>query len=251
MAATHGGASCRRQLLHPRLVDRLRLPWLAELCPACRSASPAGFCGTCAAAFRTVPDPCPVCALPRGAGGCEKHGQAWRIARTWSAFEYAEPLAHYLQALKFGRNRALGRALGLLVVAGLEGARTSSGDPHGSGGFDVDALVPVPLSPGRLRERGYNQAVEIARPLASALGLPLLLGGVARPVGGRAQSRLGARARQANVADAFRVRRRCAGLALAVVDDVITTGATVNALAAALEGAGAVRVEAVAVARTV
>ncbi|MBN1238529.1 MAG: ComF family protein, partial [Gammaproteobacteria bacterium] len=216
MADSRGRAPRRRLLRFP------------ELCPACRRSSDAGFCDSCAAAFRTLRDPCTVCALPGRRDRCERHDSSWRIGRTWAVYEYAEPLAHYLQALKFSHGRALGRAFGLLVAAALRRERER-------GELDVDALVPVPLSPQRLRERGYNQAVEIARALAAELDLPLALGGVSRPVGGRAQSRLNARDRKANVAHAFRVGRGCDGRRLAIVDDVITTGATVNALAAALE----------------
>jgi ComF family protein len=220
-----------------------RLLSLVEICPACRDASGAGFCGACRAEFRLIDSPCRVCGLPSPGAACPGHASAWQVDRTSAPYEYAEPLDHYLQALKFSRGRALGRALGLLLVDSLRTGRDSD--------LGVDALVPLPLSPRRLRERGYNQAVEIARTLASELRLPLAIAGVSRPVDAEAQSRLGARARKANVADAFRVDARLRGRRLAIVDDVITTGATVNALAAALRAAGAARVEAVAVARTV
>jgi ComF family protein len=220
-----------------------RLLWLLEICPGCRGASDGGFCTDCREDFGRVESPCGVCGLPSPAAACLRHDSSWRIAHTWAPYRYAEPLDHYLQALKFSRGRSLGRALGLLLAASLRRARDS-------GELAIDALVPLPLSRRRLRERGYNQAVEIARTLAGELRLPLAIAGISRPVYGEAQSRLGARARKINVAHSFRVDARFGGQRLAIVDDVITTGATVNALAAALEAAGAARVEAIAVART-
>jgi predicted amidophosphoribosyltransferase len=101
-----------------------------------------------------------------------------------------------------------------------------------------------------LRERGYNQAFEIARTVGAALGVPVLTRGIVRRDAGRTQIGRGAAERHASVRAAFAVERDCAGLNLAVVDDVITTGATINALAQVLVAAGAARVDAWAVART-
>lgn len=152
---------------------------------------------------------------------------------------YAPPLDHYLHALKYRGFRSLGRAFGLLIAPPLRVVST-----------DVDALVAVPLHPTRLRERGYNQAREIARTVARELGLPLLEWGIARRAATAAQTGRSASARRAGVAHAFAVERDLHGRRIALVDDVVTTGATINALAEALRAAGAVRCVAVAVART-
>jgi ComF family protein len=149
------------------------------------------------------------------------------------------PLNHYVHELKYRGGRSLGRALALLLVERLAAARPA-----------VDALVPVPLHARRLRERGYNQAVEIARTTASELQVPLLVRGVRRTHARKPQSGLTADERHANVAGAFSVTRALTGLRVAIVDDVITTGATANALATELQRAGAARVEAWAIART-
>lgn len=114
----------------------------------------------------------------------------------------------------------------------------------------IDALIAVPLHARRLRERGYNQAFEIARPVARALGLPLLAAGIVRTRSVDPQAQLAAHERVANMRGAFRVRLRLAGRRIALIDDVITTGATLNSLAEALERAGAEHVEGWAVART-
>src|SRR5690606_22242638 len=110
-----GGVNLAARRERAALFRLLRLP---ELCPACRGPSEGGFCGECARGFRTLPRPCRICGLP-GGGTCRRHDAGWAVARTRVVFEYAEPLAHYLQALKFGHGRTLGRALGLLLTAAL------------------------------------------------------------------------------------------------------------------------------------
>lgn len=188
--------------------------------------------------------PCPICGLPKPVARCPREVGTWLVDRTWAPFEYSYPLDHYLQALKFGHGRILGRALALLLRAPLRQALEGEA-------LRADTLVPVPLHSKRLRERGYNQAAEIARTLAAEVGLPVVVGGVHRAGGAAAQSSLGARARRTNVAGVFSVRESFSGRRVAIVDDVITTGATINSLATALLGAGAASVEAVALARTI
>jgi ComF family protein len=154
-------------------------------------------------------------------------------------FVYAPPLDHHIQQLKYAGARSLGRAFGLMLVPAVRDFCR-----------DVDALVAVPLHPARLRERGYNQAIEIARPLCRALAVPLLLRGVERRHASPSQTGGSAAARRTGVAAAFCVTRDLAGLRIAIVDDVITTGATINALAATLRAAGAASCIAITAART-
>jgi ComF family protein len=163
---------------------------------------------------------------------------AWDVDAVVAPFSYAPPLDHYLHALKYRRARALGRAFALLLAEELATLGR------------VDALVAVPLHRTRLHERGYNQAQEIARVLARALGVPALGAGIARRVATPAQAGQGARERRRSVSRAFRAARDLAGRCVAIVDDVVTTGATVNALAAELKAAGAARCIVIAVART-
>jgi ComF family protein len=214
-----------------------------EVCPACSGATAQGFCGGCRGDFSRVRSPCRICGLPGGTGGaaCPARASDWRIARVVAPYAYAYPLRHYLHALKFSHGRRLGRALGLLLADAIDGAE-----------LEGSILIAVPLAPARLRERGYNQALEIARTLARSLGIDTSVFGIER-IGADAvpQSSLGARARRSNVAHAYRANRDFTGRRITLVDDVITTGATVNAAAAALLEAGAARVDAVAVARTV
>lgn len=223
----------------PKLTTERSSGLFLEVCPGCAEASPAGLCAVCRAGLRRVADACERCGLGRPVARCPRRGRAWHVERVVAPFVYAAPLDGYVHALKYRGARRLGRTLALALVEELREAARG-----------VDALVPVPLHPRRLRERGFNQATEIARSLGWALERPVLLAGIGRRGAQVAQAGRGAAERLENVANAFTVRCDLAGARLAIVDDVVTTGATVNALAAALRGAGAARCDAWAVART-
>jgi ComF family protein len=113
----------------------------------------------------------------------------------------------------------------------------------------MDALIPVPLHRRRLAERGFNQALELARPVARVTGAALWPHHAVRQRATAAQSGLDARARQANIRGAFRIRRPLDGARIAIIDDVVTTGGTTGELARALLEAGAATVTVWAVAR--
>jgi len=210
-----------------------------ESCPACGGPSDGGFCEFCAAAFARVPNACARCGLEQPVTRCPLAVAGWDVDGMLAAFSYGPPLDHYVHALKYRGTRSLGRALALLIVPALDRFRG-----------EIDALVAVPLHRKRRCERGYNQAQEIARTLARELRLPVLTRGIARRWATPAQTGQGALERRASVAHAFRVARDCTGRRIAIVDDVVTTGATVNALAAELRAAGAARCVVIAVART-
>jgi len=214
---------------------------LPERCRLCAGPSERGFCTGCRAEFSAVAEPCPKCALSKPVRRCPRNDGDWLVTRVLAPLRYEYPLTAQIHALKFSSGRHLGRPLGLMLGERLrEGSETAG----------IDALVAVPLHRRRLLERGYNQALEIARAVAGEVRLPLLIAGIARSVPTRPQSELDIHERRAGVANAFSVSRRLHGRRLAIVDDVITTGATVNALAAALRDAGAAEVRAWAVART-
>jgi ComF family protein len=113
----------------------------------------------------------------------------------------------------------------------------------------VDCVVPVPLHPGRHADRGFNQSAEIARRVARVLGRETCEGAVGRLRDTRPQVGLRPEERRLNIAGAFVASARVRGRRVAVVDDVLTTGATVGAVAAALRQAGAISVDAWCVAR--
>ena len=210
-----------------------------EACPGCGGVSVSGFCAVCAADLPRTSNPCSGCGLARPVARCPRQWAPWQVDSIVAPFAYAPPLDHHIQQLKYAGARSLGRAFGLLLAPA---ARDTLGDVH--------ALVAVPLHSTRLRERGYNQAIEIARPLSRALDVPVLLRGIERRHASPSQTGVSAALRRTGVATAFRVSRGFAGLRVAIVDDVITTGATVNALASALLAAGAASCIAIAAART-
>jgi ComF family protein len=237
----------------PRLLDRLFHALLPSTCLGCGEPLPArgaalGLCAVCRAALKPLPRPaCAVCSEPIPAhappdgyrcGACRAHPPGFdRLLGLWS---YEPPLDAVIQAFKFRRLDYLGRHLADALTREL-----ASRVPA------CDAVVPVPLHWRRWLARGYNQAERIARPLAGALGLPLVPALVRR----RAtppQSLLGRAERLANLRRAFHVPRpaRVRGLCLLLVDDVSTTGATLDAAAAALKKAGAASVTALVAART-
>lgn len=151
-----------------------------------------------------------------------------------AAFVYAEPLDRLLPRFKFHHDLAAGALLSALMVQALRR------DPPADW---PDALVPVPLHRARLRQRGYDQALELARPLARSCGLPLRADLLQRVHATRAQSELDAAARRRNLRRVFEVRGGVPAHVV-LVDDVMTTGATLEAAARALRRAGVARVDA-------
>lgn len=135
---------------------------------------------------------------------------------------------------------------GDLYLAGQLG-RMIAAEPITDG---VDAIVPLPLHRKRLRQRGFNQALELARPLARRSGLPLLCEAVLRQRDTPSQAGLDPAGRKRNLRGAFRCEQAFSGLSVLVVDDVMTTGATLEELARTLKAAGARRVENRVLART-
>ena len=193
------------------------------------------LCGACHAALPWQGPACGRCALPLPqAGHCGQCLQAPPpLGEAHAVFDYAFPLDRLLPRLKFHRDFAAGRVLVQCMAERLAPLQRP------------DALLPIPLHHARLRGRGYDQALELARPLSRALGIPLFENALARRKRTRAQSRLDADARQRNLRDAFHVD---IGITLpahvVLVDDVMTTGATLHAAARVLHRAGVQRVDA-------
>ena len=151
---------------------------------------------------------------------------------------YAFPVDRLIHRFKFGGDLAVGRWLGLRL------AERARGEPR------PDLLLAPPLSGARLRERGFNQAHELARTVGRELGLRAPFQGLSRRRETAPQPGLGREARRANLTGAFECRLDLQGLRVAIVDDVLTTGATADAFAQVLLRAGARMVDVWVVART-
>lgn len=201
----------------------------------------------------TSADPvCPACVsdLPRIVGACPRCGIPLPAPATCAACALeAPPVERVVAALEF---RGSARALvhGLKFRGQLPLARTLGGElaraVRSGGPVSVDVVVPVPLHRRRLRERGFNQARELARVLASDFGVPLAPPGVVlRRRGTLPQTELaGVGARRRNVSGAFQAEPAgLSGRRVALLDDVMTTGATLYELARAVRAAGAAAVE--------
>lgn len=194
------------------------------------------MCDACRADLPAAAHACRHCALPLPMAGvcgrCQRRPPPFDSAV--AAYLYKPPLDALIKQLKFGGRFALARLLGeLLAEAWL--ATPAAATP-------ADLVVPVPLDVGRLRERGYNQALELARPLARRWGVPLAGRAAERIRATPPQSDLPARLRRRNVKGAFRVGAAVAGRRVAVVDDVMTSGHTLREFAASLRRAGAASV---------
>jgi len=174
-------------------------------------------------------------------GACQRHPPPFD--RCIAPLRYAGVVPYLITGLKFRARLVQGRLLGALLAAGVAAARDMSGETL------PNCIIPVPLHPTRLRERGFNQAWEIARGPARHLGLPIDNAGCVRTRATVPQTELKAKARQRNPRGAFAVVGQVPEC-VALVDDVVTTGATVGELARVLKQAGVQRVEVWAAART-
>ncbi|KVO58051.1 ComF family protein [Burkholderia stagnalis] len=229
------------------LVARLAAIALPNRCALCGNMSQPVICADCDAAYwNEARLRCTVCAVPLAAGWARRAAgyrcDACRATpppfdATLALADYRAPLDGLARQLKFHARLALGAEFAGRLARLIADAHDAGGT---SSGFDV--IAPVPLARGRLASRGYNQAWAIARPLARRLGVSADAALLARVADTAPQSRLDRRARRDNVASAFAVAGNVKGRHVALVDDVMTSGATLSAAALALKAAGAARV---------
>lgn len=197
---------------------RAELPWLGRTCKTCALPLTGEFSDKCARCLKT-------------------HSA---LDACHALFAYRSPIDDWIQELKFQHDLSIARLLGRLLYE------------HVSIVSRIDRLrvLPVPLHPRRLAQRGYNQAKELARPLLKA-GYPATRCDCRRVRHTEAQSTLDGKERGRNLRGAFSVSTSLENQHLLLVDDVMTTGSTLNELATELKRVGASRVEAIVVARTI
>jgi ComF family protein len=223
------------------------VPRFVGQCAVCRSWCRGTFCADCLVRHAAVMPRCRRCGLrtPAAVDGCGACGSSPPpFARTVCAVDYGFPWDGLITRYKFGGEVDLAAAFAGLLQRALPAEAAAT----------LGRIVPVPLAPARLAERGYNQAWEIARRVARRLRVPADAGALLRPDGGPHQAGLPLAQRRQAVRRAFVAdpdrRRRLAGVDVALVDDVMTSGATAAAAAQALLDAGAASVQVWVLART-
>jgi len=220
-----------------RQLAEFLLPANCLLCGTDRSDSL--LCPACAADLPALPEAlCPQCGEQTTYG--ERCGSCLNdpphFSSTRALFRYDFPADRLIHALKYGHQLAVARWLGERLGDLL--AR-----------HPCDLVLPLPLHPERLRERGFNQSAEIARPLARALGKPLALETLLRTRATPPQADLALKDRARNVRGAFECIEEISGKCILLVDDVMTSGATLNEAARILKLHGASRVDVAVAAR--
>lgn len=199
------------------------------------------WCKDCDASLPYLKAPhCPVCALPtlqgETCGRCISHPPTF--SRTSVVFGYAFPLDKLIQAMKYGQQLALANAFAKKLAHRIDQ------------NYLPDLVIPMPLHPAKLRTRGFNQSLLLAEKITRELNLKLLPNACQRVRDTLSQSSLKWKARDKNVRNAFHCDADLTGKRVALVDDVLTTGASLNALAEAVKKRGAAEISTWVVART-
>jgi len=215
------------------------LPQDCQLCAI--ACGPRLLCEDCLQLLPKLGMACPVCAMPVHTG--LQCGQCLNTPPyfdgTISALRYAFPADRVVLGLKYGARLPFAILLGDLLIERIP--------PHSQ---KPDLLIAMPLHRRRLAERGFNQALEIAKRISEVLGHPLHTEKIDRSRDTPHQADLPAEKRRANMRGAFTSNADLSGMSIAVVDDVMTTGASLNELARVLKACGAARVENWVAART-
>ena len=213
---------------------RTLFPPICLLCDqSCGVEATVDLCARCRPELPWNSNPCARCGLPRGhpTDGCRACDEnPLPVARTVAPLLHAGHPRHWVHRLKFHEGMVEGRLLATLLADAVRQTYPAAELP--------DVLVPVPMAPWRLARRGHNQAATIAAFVGRRLQLPLARRGARRARGSSPQRLLSRQARLKAIAGVFETRP-WQGETIAVIDDVMTTGATVAELARALSAAGA------------
>lgn len=220
----------------------LTLPCL--LCHERLTDTASGFCTTCTDALPWHSAGCPICAATststqQPCGACQKNPPPFKT--TQAIFRYSKPIDRIIQRLKYHRQLHLLRLLSDIMAKHLHATKAHR---------QIDLIVPIPLHNARLRARGFNQALEIAKPIARRLNISLDDNLCRRIRNTKSQAALKYSTRHKNMRDAFATTHKLKGLRIAIIDDVMTSGSTLRAAAHCLRQAGAQEIRAWVIART-
>lgn len=228
-------------------VQNWLLPGACVLC-SCNLNRPVDLCEACESELPWLSSACMCCAQPFSlkdsenqiCGACVQTPPFFN--RTISMFCYQEPIKKLIAGVKFQQKLIYTKLLGELFAKQLSVVYRKENLP--------ECIIPVPLHPKRLRERGYNQALELARPIAKALNIKLDYQSCERVLATQPQTELPASQRYVNVKQAFILKATLRFKHVAVLDDVVTTGHTVNELSKILSSAGVEKIDVWCCART-
>lgn len=211
------------------------------ICQACGISIPSDhlFCEYCQRRFKRVKNPCHSCGLPNPVSGtlcpaCMKSPARWHRMR--APFVFCDPLRQQIHRLKFAHQPHIAQPL---IAQSLSCFETSQ----------IDVLIPVPLHPERIKERGFNQSLLLAEALADSLSLPVDRKCLTRIKATDPQSGLSYRQRSVNLKQAFEYKPGTRWKSVAIVDDIITTGNTMNEICKLLSRQHVTYIEVWAVAR--
>ncbi len=190
------------------------LPWQPPSCVRCGVALPeqADFV---------------LCAL------CLSHQPAFHA--TTALFEYKPPISQFVLKLKFQKNLSMARLFSNYWIDYIKKYRDLNNLP--------ELLIPVPLHHKRLRERGFNQALEIAKPIGKQFKIPIDIKSCSRIMNTHPQATLSVKDRKNNLKNAFVLSHPITAKHVAIIDDVVTTGTTVNEISRLLEKSGVNNIE--------
>lgn len=220
-----------QQWLYPSVCVLCTSPLVeGDVCDGCQAELPYNK-SACARCALPLPNPAEQCGL------CLQDPPAYE--RTVSLLRYAYPADQLIVRFKFQSQLYLARVFGTWLARQLESQTQAL----------PELIIPVPLHRARLRKRGFNQALEIARPIARSLGIPLDYKSGERVRNTSVQSLLPAAERRKNIKDAFRIARPITARHVAILDDVMTTGHTVQELAKTLRESGVDKIDVWVVAR--
>jgi ComF family protein len=228
-------ATCK---LCQSVVEDLRLGVVCQSCWDSVKLTDEPFCGVCGYAFpsKAISGETALC------GACRRSLYRFDVARAWAPFQ--DSVKEIIHQLKYGCHASLARPLAVRLASTYEAQRQR---------LRADWLIPVPLHPTRKRERGFNQSGEIARHFSRIVGIPVAQYWLLRTRPTKVQAGLTRRERRHNVSGAFAMSKHAdvRGRTVLVIDDVFTTGATLNECARILRQSGAARIAVLTVARVI